>query len=33
MQLFAVYSEHHRKHKSTSYGQNAEFFRVKVGGT
>jgi len=33
MQLSAVYSEHYRKHISTSYGQNAKFFGVKVGGT
>lgn len=33
MQLFTVYSENHRTHISTSYGQNVEFFRVKVGGT
>jgi len=26
MQLFAVYSENHRKHTSTSYGKTAEFF-------
>jgi hypothetical protein len=33
MEIIAVCSEIHTKHKITLYGQNVEFLNVKPGGT
>jgi len=32
-EIIAVCSQTHTKHINTLYGQNAEFLRVKIGGT